>query len=524
MLDAIAAATEVTDLRPLRKTATWAERREACAAAMAAGDEIIIGGMLPVDILGHRRGAPDLLVRGPSTSDGKPGYYPVEVKLHRALERRPPATGQLVSTLANPSYEQSIEVKGWAYRASKEKTLLQLAHYWRVLEAAGHASTGSPVAGVIGTDELDQISGHAITWVHLDDKLVRTFSRKSPDGWRMRSPIERYDHEHRFRVHVASAAATRTGVADPPPPVVPIVVRECDHCVWWERCREQLGDESISLRINKAPLDVREISTLAKLGIETVSELATIDLEELLPEYLPEVAHRFGAESRLRLAAHRAQLLAEGVELDRISTDPINVPRARFEIDFDIETSDAGRTYLWGIQVTDRETQTSTYEAFARFDELSGRAERQLMERFADHLAPLIDGQDALVYHYSDYERVFITRLARNSPHPSVKRVVALMDTKFVDLFALVKEHYFGAHGLGLKTVAAAGPGFQWRDDDPGGLNSQAWFNDAVHAATPEVREAARQRVLNYNEDDVLATKALREWLAAQDQPGSAQA
>lgn len=517
MLDQIAATGNATDLRPLRKTATRAERREACLAAMARGDRLIIGGSLPVDIAGHRRGSADLLVRGPAAASGVPGYYPVEVKLQRVLERRATATGQRVSRLAEPYFESAVTLDGETLRVSKERTLLQLAHYWRILDATGHAAAGPARAGVIGIDDIGRFNANGVTWVELEAKQVRTFSRTAAEGWRLRSPLDRYDHEHRFRVHIATAAAMRTGHDDPPPPVVPIVVRECDHCVWWERCREQLDDESITLRINKAPLDVREISTLAKLGVQTVTELATADLEALLPDYLPEVAHRHGAESRLRLAAHRAQLLADGVELERVSTDPLPLPRAAFEIDFDIETSDAGRTYLWGVLMTDTTTGASQYRGFARFEDLSGRGERALFEEFAAFLVSLIEAKDALVYHYSDYEKVFITRLAKASSHPAVERLVELMDTRFVDLFAIMKENFFGAHGLGLKTVAAAGPNFEWRDDDPGGLNSQEWFNDAVHAAQQADRDAARERVLAYNEDDVLATKSLREWLTSQD-------
>jgi predicted RecB family nuclease len=58
--------------------------------------------------------------------------------------------------------------------------------------------------------------------------------------------------------------------------------------------------------------------------------------------------------------------------------------------------------------------------------------------------------------------------------------------------------------------------GFSWRDDDPGGLNSQLWFAEAVHGATNEVRAQARRRVLEYNEDDVTATNQVRAWLRAQ--------
>jgi predicted RecB family nuclease len=58
--------------------------------------------------------------------------------------------------------------------------------------------------------------------------------------------------------------------------------------------------------------------------------------------------------------------------------------------------------------------------------------------------------------------------------------------------------------------------GFRWRDEDPGGLNSQLWFAEAVHGENAEVRAQARRRVLEYNEDDVIATSQVRAWLRAQ--------
>ena len=74
--------------------------------------------------------------------------------------------------------------------------------------------------------------------------------------------------------------------------------------------------------------------------------------------------------------------------------------------------------------------------------------------------------------------------------------------------------HFFGVNGIGLKVVANAGAGFSWRDPDPGGLNSQTWWDLAVHDPDPQVRESSRTRVMEYNEDDVKATLAVRRWLA----------
>ena len=87
----------------------------------------------------------------------------------------------------------------------------------------------------------------------------------------------------------------------------------------------------------------------------------------------------------------------------------------------------------------------------------------------------------------------------------------------FVDLFTVVKRNFFGANGLGLKVVVTAMTSFAWRDEDPGGLNSQVWFNEAVNAADAEARSLARVRVLEYNEDDARATWYLRRWLREQD-------
>ena len=65
--------------------------------------------------------------------------------------------------------------------------------------------------------------------------------------------------------------------------------------------------------------------------------------------------------------------------------------------------------------------------------------------------------------------------------------------------------------------MAHAATGFNWRDDDPGGLNSQAWFSSAVSGETEAERAEAAERVLVYNEDDVRATHAVRAWLTALD-------
>ena len=481
-------------------------------AAMDAGAPVIVGGHLPVDVAGHRCGHPDALVRGDDRPGGRPGYWPLRVKPYRLLEKQRNANELRASALNSPTVLEPLP--GFRFRSYRQGVLLELAHHWRLLQACGRAAT-SPVAGAIGFD--DQHKG-MIVWVPLELRFLRTFSRTSASGHRLRSALERYDHEYGFRVHVAQQAMDREP-GDPRPPVVrPIRVPECEWCAWWETCRPRMDDDDISLRISKTPLDVRELQTLMGLGITTVSQLADADVEALLPDYLPLTAHRDRSEARLRTAARRARMLKRGVALEKVSVEPIGVPRAPVEVDLDIETDDSDRTYLWGVLLTDRATGKQKYQHFSAFSHLSPSGEQELAANFARWLVRLARMHpDLLVYHYSDYEVVHLRRLAQRSGHPDLMAACDLIKGHFVDLFQLVRDNFVAVDGLGLKVVATKGAGFSWRDEEPGGLNSQAWFATAVDGGNAAERRAARRRVLEYNEDDVRATWHVREWMELLD-------
>ncbi len=78
---------------------------------------------------------------------------------------------------------------------------------------------------------------------------------------------------------------------------------------------------------------------------------------------------------------------------------------------------------------------------------------------------------------------------------------------EWVDLHAVVRAHVLTGGSLGLKAVASL-CGFAWADDDPGGGQSMAWYAEAVAGDAGQ-----QQRLLTYNEDDVRATLAVRDWL-----------
>lgn len=494
------------DLRALRG-APSAEQEAAALEALREGYELIVGPLLPRDWAGHRSGRPSALLWGGD------GYRPVQVKFHRVWEAAGPDAEPLsFSTLADPLTRQDLAGKRFRW-GSRLNAALQVAHHWRLLEATGHAAS-RPVAGVVGLERLERPGSRrqhtVITWLDLDAPLAAPDPAASGAG--PVSALERYDHEHRLRVSLARQART-PGTAPP----LPVVHRECTFCRWQEHCAGLLDDDDLSKRVTKAHLDPHEVRTLRALGVSTVADLAAADLERLLADWLPQVAHRDGGEDRLRRVHRRARLLAAGVALERTTDGPVEVPEHELEIDLDIETSAEDHAYLWGFHVYDRATGRRYYRPFGRFEALDAAAERDLAAEAFEWLRAITRGRDAAVYHYSDYETLRVHRLAaRIAEHGDADLAAwasAATEDLFVDLFTLVRSHFFGADGLGLKVVATAVAGFHWRDETPGGLASQTWFADAVGAATAEDREAARVRVLEYNEDDVLATWHLRTWL-----------
>ncbi|GAA3580564.1 TM0106 family RecB-like putative nuclease [Microlunatus spumicola] len=498
--------------------------------ALLDGVDAVVGGVLPLDVDGHRSGAPDLLVRGADTADGRPTYHPVLVVWHKVLAPAP--TGRAAAaeaqdradtaseggptlpwtTFGQPSPVHLRRRPGLVLRLrSEERDLRQLAHHHRLLQAAGFGAA-TPWGGLVGTDPVADGDEVGLTWCDLGEPLLRTFDPAVEGGYRLETALERYDGAFARRVAVAEAA--RRGE----PLLEPVVVRECASCPWWEGCRSRLDDDDVSLRIDRGALDRTEVEALRDLGAGTVHALAAADLDVLLPRYLERVPRRSHAESRLRTAARRARLLEGGVPFVRETSGPIAVRGAEVEVDLDIESSAEGRVYLWGFWVErpDRGEGPGTYVAFAGFRDLDDDAETALAVEAFTWLRGLVEeGASVAVYHYSSYEPNQIDALARRSGHPVLAWASAYAREGFVDLFEVVKEHWFGVSGLGLKLVAAHA-GFAWRDDDPGGLNSQGWFADAVHGPSPEARASAEARVLAYNEDDVLATRHVRAWLREQ--------
>lgn len=417
----------------------------AIAATLEAMDRdllLILGGWLPDDERGGRSGRPDLLLR---TEPGR--YAPGDVKAHRMVARR--SRGALTYSLPT-SPAGLLQSNGFAAEATARfDDYLQLAHYWRMLEAIDRAPTGHTNGFIIGTDTLDLAGqGRILTWLQLDLPLFETYSRSR--GTAKRSALERYDHEQAFRLKVATTAA-RGGAAL----VQPIFTSECDSCPWLDYCRGLTGEDTASARITSGRLSVREWAALADAGVVSIEDLAELDptAKSFTNTYLPEVTHVRDPLGRLRTAIRRARMSRDGIPIERETTGPVDLPRAQAEIDFDIEWDTTDCVYLWGALVT-RPGDEPRYHPFVSWDELDDAGATALAHDFVAWLRNEIAeaeaaGQSVLVFHYSTPEPTYLKRLLG-------EEAVADVLAHFLDLLPIIREHYFGLDGLGIKKVAPA--------------------------------------------------------------------
>jgi len=307
----LAGRAAVTGLRELR-TAPTGEQEAACLAAMADGAAVILGGLLPRDWESHRRGRAELLV-----SDGEGGYLPGVIKFQRAVDPRRDDREFVFSDVGELTRRRTTT--GWRYRWNWRWTnAIYLAHLWEVLASTGFQSSRAEGL-VIGTEQIPDL-GLVACRLDLTEPAVATIPGEAEAPTHV-SALQRYHREFALRVELAEVA----GSTDPVPPDLlnPVVTRECQFCRWWPVCEKLLDPDDLSLRINKAPLDRHEITALRSIGVTTVADLAAGQVDDLLVDYLPQMAYRQGAEERLRLAHRRSLLLHQGIQLERLSTGPV---------------------------------------------------------------------------------------------------------------------------------------------------------------------------------------------------------
>lgn len=274
----------------------------------------------------------------------------------------------------------------------------------------------------------------------------------------------------------------------------------CKLCHWRSACIKLL-EESDDLTLIPELGRARRDAMCSHL--RTVKDLAGADLrtyirgnKTIISGIGPETLTKFHARASLQVKPGAKPYLKERLIL----------PSTDIELFFDIETDPMRNLcYLHGfVERRGGEIGTERYIAFFVEMPTSEGEERA----FAEAWAYVRSCRPCAIYYYSPYERTNWRSLQKRYPHIATEDEIEALFTAdtTVDLYSDVvrSKTEWPTRDYSIKTLASF-LGYKWRDNHPSGAASIEWYHRWVETGDPEIR----QRILDYNEDDCIATRVL---------------
>ncbi|MBL9076007.1 MAG: TM0106 family RecB-like putative nuclease [Planctomycetes bacterium] len=322
------------------------------------------------------------------------------------------------------------------------------------------------------------------------------------------------DHAAYFRVirdHLRGATVTT-----PPPATYPEPVLHCDVCAYWQHCdKRRRTDDHPSLIAGSSRTQVRE---LQRQNLPTLAAFAQAGR-------LPAEPERGRRESYERLA-HQAQLQLQARTTSTIPVDRLPVEPGRglcrlpapsdgdvfLDFEGDPFVGFGGLEYLTGYGIFD-----GNAFRYTQLWSLDREGEKRALVTFLNFVRKrLAEHPELHVYHYGAYEVAALRRLcSRHDTHSDVLDVL-LRGERFLDLHRVVKESLrIGVESYGLKDLEKV-IGFERQLDLRTAGEARRDLELSLELRTGAITEKLKAKVAAYNQDDCLATVALRDWIERQ--------
>lgn len=270
----------------------------------------------------------------------------------------------------------------------------------------------------------------------------------------------------------------------------PFLKSGCKKSPWFSLCMtEAQSCDDVSLIYRLSQSDQKRLYAEDIKTVEKFAKMQTRDLEAMLEDWNFDKIMRFQSQAKV-LMENKPMVLKKN-----------NFPVVDTEIYFDVESDPTDNIdYLLGIVVKEK-GKDPVYKAFWAE---SKDDEKRNWEAFLDFLHGL---DSFVIYHYAFYEREVFKRLSNQygiSQELSDKFLNNTIDIHKAVIDSVVLPIYF----YSLKDVARYA-GFDWRSHDAGGAESVVWYSEWRESGDSSLRK----KLLEYNEDDVLATMHVKEWL-----------
>jgi len=290
----------------------------------------------------------------------------------------------------------------------------------------------------------------------------------------------------------------------------------CDYCEFNPLCDAQWRNEDSLVYV--ANIRTPERHALEREGVRTVVELST--RAGSVPELHDENLERLVRQAALQVTSREHPEEAPVYELVVPSEDPV------FGHGFELlPAPDNGDVFFYfeghpfwsaqndlfflsGLRYRDDVGEWCYDARWAHDLDAQALMVKELVEFFAERRTTF---PNMHVYHYNHTERSSLERLTRGTETESLFGSLAATGL-FVDLYVVAKNAFqVGTESYGLKSLEHL-TGFERHGGIEQGAGAVVVYDNYMTAKDPALLE----EIARYNEDDVAATMALRDWIVAR--------
>lgn len=280
-------------------------------------------------------------------------------------------------------------------------------------------------------------------------------------------------------------------------PEVFIARNRCSMCVWFDHCYAIAQSKNhLSLLPGVTPT---RYPVLQAHQLDTAEVLAQTDPLHLHAK--TGLGHDISSKlvSQAQAFVYQQPVLLESARAFKAFSA---LPTAAIELYFDIEAEPGlDLVYLHGILVVDRQHNHQQFYPFlAKQPDEEVRAWQDLVYLFQRY-------PDAPIFHFCAYEVQTVARLAKlyGAPQGFIQSVLP----RFVDLHEWVtRTVVLPIESYTLKLIARW-LGFEWRNGAANGAQAICWYSEWLETGN----EGLLKDIVDYNEDDCLATYHVKDWL-----------
>lgn len=268
----------------------------------------------------------------------------------------------------------------------------------------------------------------------------------------------------------------------------------------WESYCNRLAEETNDISL-VAGVSLKTKSKLVEHGLKTVHDLASSDIQKLVE--IKGVGN--GTAAKLVYSAKAIQSKKPIIK----NIKSIVFPTCKVEIFLDLEGVDPtimGEEVIQVDYLIGALVRIGYKEEYLVFVAKDLSHEKEMLFEFLDFIKKQ---KDYVIYHYHHYEKTHLDKMmTRYGVDEKIKNMVF---DHMIDIYKIATSSVaFPTYGSGLKPVAKY-LGFSWRHKNVNATESIALYLDYV--ADPSKNKDKLQLILDYNEDDCIATRVIKDWL-----------